>query len=104
MANSACSVSFCELTETNSPPAIDSAPATTPARPATSSCPRVADAPATPMTRPAVERIPSLAPRTAARNQLSLDDRLPPEADSFAGWPSARVGEGFVMTDIFVGR
>src|SRR4051812_14978007 len=67
---SASSVSRWELTETYSPAAIDSAPATRPAMPAVTIA--VTDAPdaATPRTRLAVERMPSFAPRTAARSQL----------------------------------
>ena len=67
---SACSASRCELTETYSPAAIDSAPATSPAIPAVTIA--AADAPdaATPSTRLAVDRMPSLAPSTAARSQL----------------------------------
>jgi hypothetical protein len=66
---SAESVSACELTDTNSPAAIDIAPATKPAMPATSTALRDAPAAATPMIRLAVETIPSFAPSTAARNQ-----------------------------------
>src|SRR6188472_4679253 len=67
---SARSESRCELTDTSSPAAIDSAPATSPATPAvTIAAPDAPDA-ATPRTRLAVETIPSLAPRTAARSQL----------------------------------
>src|SRR6476620_8779836 len=66
---SARSASRCELPETYSPAAIESAPATNPAIPAvTIAVPDAPDA-ATPSTRLAVERIPSLAPSTAARSQ-----------------------------------
>ena len=58
-----------ELTDTYSPAAIDMAPATSPATPATTTALWVASAAATPITRLAVERMPSLAPRTVARNQ-----------------------------------
>ena len=68
-ARSACSASRCELTETNSPTAIDIAPATSAATPAVSTVARDASAAATPTIRLAVETIPSLAPSTAARNQ-----------------------------------
>lgn len=68
-ATSAVSVSACELTETYSPAAIDSAPATMPAIAATSTGPRPACAAATPMTRLLVEIRPSLAPSTDARSQ-----------------------------------
>ena len=67
-ARSACSVSACELTETYSPAAIDSAPAKRPATPAISTSWRAAFAAATPTTRLAVETMPSLAPSTAARS------------------------------------
>ena len=66
---SACSVSDWELTETYSPAAIDMAPATKPAIPASNTSLRPAFEAATPTTRLAVETIPSLAPSTAARNQ-----------------------------------
>src|SRR5678815_5971750 len=68
-ARSARSVSDCELTDTYSPAAIDSAPATSPATPASRTSLRAAFAAATPTTRLAVETMPSLAPRTAARSQ-----------------------------------
>ena len=67
-ARSARSVSDCELTETYSPVAIDMAPATNPATPATRTAFFVTAAAATPTIKLAVERIPSLAPRTAARS------------------------------------
>jgi hypothetical protein len=66
---SALSVSDWELTETYSPAAIDIAPATKPAIPATRTLPRLDSAAATPTIKLAVETIPSLAPRTAARSQ-----------------------------------
>src|SRR5579863_4242448 len=65
---SACSVSACECTDTYSPAAIDMAPATRPATPATNTLLRVPCAAATPSTRLAVERMPSFAPKTAARS------------------------------------
>src|SRR5262245_30137605 len=68
-SRSARSVSACELTETYSPAAIDNAPATRPATPASRMSLRLARAAATPTTRLAVETMPSLAPSTAARSQ-----------------------------------
>src|SRR5690349_99376 len=68
-SSSARSVSACELTDTYSPAAIDNAPATMPATPATTMSRRAEDAAATPTIRLAVEMMPSLAPRTAARSQ-----------------------------------
>jgi hypothetical protein len=58
-------------TDTHSPSAIDTAPATNPASPAVKTGPRAEVAPATPMTMPATDTIPSLAPSTAARNQFN---------------------------------
>lgn len=57
-----------ELTDTYSPAAIDMAPATSPATPATTTLPREDSAAATPTNRLAMETIPSLAPMTAARS------------------------------------
>ena len=68
LSRSACSVSACELTDTYSPAAIESAPAARPATPATSTALRVASAAATPISRLAVDTMPSLAPNTAARS------------------------------------
>ena len=59
------------LTETYSPAAMLSAPATRPATPAIRMVVRPLVAPAAPITMPAVETMPSLAPRTPARSQLS---------------------------------
>ena len=59
-----------EETDTYSPRAIDTAPATSAATPATSTAVRSGVAAATPTTRPAVEMIPSLAPSTPARSQF----------------------------------
>ena len=67
---SACSASRCELTDTYSPAAIDSAPATSPAIPAVTIAEPDAPEAATPSTRLAVDTMPSLAPSTAARSQL----------------------------------
>src|SRR3954469_2377880 len=67
---SACSASRCELTETYSPAAMDSAPATRPAMPAVRIAAAEAPEAATPRTRLAGETKPSLAPSTAARSQF----------------------------------
>jgi hypothetical protein len=72
LASSAFSVSRWVLTETYSPSAIDSAPATNPAIPAAKIGPRSVVAAATPMAIPATETMPSLAPSTPARNQFSF--------------------------------
>src|SRR6185312_2392387 len=74
-------------TETYSPAAIDIAPATRPASPATSVEARVLSAAATPTTSAAVETIPSLAPRTAARNQPMRCVK----------WRSAWTGRGIIL-------
>src|SRR5690606_9841380 len=74
-ARSACSVSDCELTETYSPAAMDMAPATSPASPATMMVPVSVPAAATPTIRLAVETIPSLAPSTAGRSQPIRETR-----------------------------
>src|SRR6188472_2657185 len=65
------SVSRWVLTETYSPAAMLSAPATRPATPATKIASAWEVAPATPITMPATDTMPSLAPSTAARNALS---------------------------------
>ncbi len=71
------------LTDTYSPSAIETAPATSPATPAVAISFVLVVAAATPTTRPAVEMMPSLAPSTPARNQLS-------RADMPALWGSRR--------------
>ena len=68
-ASSASSLSACECTDTYSPAAIDIAPATRPAMPATKVLLCVPCAAATPRTRLAVDRMPSFAPSTEARSQ-----------------------------------
>lgn len=77
-ASAARSESRWALTETYSPEAIESEPASSPASPAVSRVSADEVAPATPTTRPAVDTIPSLAPSTPARSQFSLLLRLPP--------------------------
>src|SRR5450759_3380303 len=87
-ASCAVSLSRWLLTDTYSPSAIDTAPATRPASPAVKMGPRAVVAPATPITRPATETIPSLAPSTPARNQFSRPAR--PAACGSLGWGAAR--------------
>ena len=65
------------LTDTYSPSAIDTAPATSPATPAVAMARGSVVAAATPITRPAVETMPSLAPSTPARSQFSFADSDP---------------------------
>ena len=69
------SASCCELTETNSPTAIDIAPAVSPATPATSTARADASAAATPIISDDVETIASFEPSTAARSQLLRIER-----------------------------
>src|SRR6185369_165689 len=69
IARSAASESACDCTETYSPAAIDMAPATRPAIPASSTSTRDTPPAATPITRLATDTIPSFAPSTAARSQ-----------------------------------
>ena len=70
-----------ERTETYSPAAMESAPASRPATPVISTIPDPAPAPATPMTSAALETSPSLTPNTVAR-------RLPPEMPRWR-WPTS---------------
>jgi hypothetical protein len=65
------SVSRWLLTDTYSPNAIDTAPATNPAIPAVRIGPGSGVTAATPTTRPAVDTMPSFAPNTPARSQFS---------------------------------
>lgn len=71
----AFSVSFWVLTETYSPPAMENAPAISPAMPAVKTIVFWVVALDTPITSPAMDTMPSLAPNTPARNQLSLVGR-----------------------------
>ena len=65
-------------TESHSPSAIDSEPASNPASPVIRiDCP-LSSAPATPITRLALETNPSLAPRTAARSAFPPPPRCRP--------------------------
>src|SRR5579884_1541864 len=73
LSRSASSVSDWELTETYSPVAIDIAPATSAATPATSTSLLPVEAAATPTRRLAVEIIPSFAPSTAALSHPMRD-------------------------------
>src|SRR5579864_3279997 len=74
-ASSAASASACDLTDTYSPAAMDMAPATRPATPATMTLPCVVLVAATPSSKLEVDRIPSFAPNTAARNQPACPRR-----------------------------
>ncbi len=72
-------------TDTYSPAAIDSEPASSPASPAVSRAGAVARRAGHADDQPAVDTMPSLAPRTAARSQLSRVPRAPPWASSCVG-------------------
>ena len=74
-AMSAVSASCCELTDTNSPTAIDIAPAVSPATPATRTPRGETSAAATPIISDEVDTIASLEPSTAARSQPPRPDR-----------------------------
>src|SRR6185312_17342298 len=89
---SACSVSAWECTDTYSPAAIDMAPATSPATPATNILPWVACEAATPSSKLAVETLPSFAPKTAARSHpiRSVRWRSLSRADLIIGPPALR--------------
>ena len=63
-------MSVCEWTDTNSPAAIDIAPAASPAMPASRIVGRSPVAVAIPTISELTETIPSLAPITAARSQF----------------------------------
>src|SRR3972149_3760462 len=97
-ANSAASSSIwrskssrCAFMETYSPAAIDEAPASRPARPASRTKSALALAPAKPMTRLRLETRPSLTPKTAAR-------RGPPPAEGDAARELAqRAGVGALL-------
>jgi len=65
---SASWLSRCELTETYSPAAIDIAPATKPATPASNMDALGAEDAAIPIIRLDIDTIASSAPKTAARN------------------------------------
>ena len=77
LASNARSVSRWLLTDTYSPSAIDTAPATNPAIPAVRIGPGSGVTAATPTTRPAVDTMPSFAPSTPARSQFSRCPRPP---------------------------
>src|SRR3546814_17123834 len=75
MFRSALVTSLWEDTDTYSPTAIDSAPATRPATPAVRTAPSDAPPPIIPTIRQAVDTMPSLAPSTAALSQPTRVDR-----------------------------
>ena len=75
-------------TDTYSPSAIETAPATSPASPAVKIGPRAAVAPATPTTIPATDTMPSLAP--APRPGASSAARPFPRRRGSWGWPGVR--------------
>src|SRR5689334_17440802 len=89
-------------TDTYSPRAIDTAPATRPAMPAVNSGPRSVVTPATPTTSPATDTMPSLAPSTPARNQFSRDPKPAPCCSP--GWWRASSGRSAFTPSLEHGR
>ena len=67
--------SFCALIEMYSPAAIDTAPARSPAKPATRTNDAWVEAPAKPRMSATFETRPSLTPNTAARDQPPCTSR-----------------------------
>src|SRR5438552_972580 len=72
--------SRCDRTETHSPDAIENAPATSPATPASTTMDLLDVPPATPMTSAKFETSPPLTPKTVARSSPPIPARCPPPA------------------------
>ena len=72
--------SRCDRTETHSPDAIENAPATSPATPASTTMDLLDVPPATPMTSEKFETSPSLTPKTVARSAPPIPARCRPSA------------------------
>mgnify|MGYP001507488750 CR=1 FL=1 len=83
-------MSRCVLTETYSPAAMDSAPASSAAPPAVAMTGIDVLVAATPTTTPAVETMPSFAPSTPARSRLSRE----PVLSGWWGSPGCRPVRG----------
>ena len=81
LSTSAWISSFCEETETNSPAAIEKAPAARPARPVSTIACCEPPPPPTPEISDTFVTRPSIAPNTAGRSQ-------PPETSLCSGWVS----------------
>src|SRR6202522_467431 len=78
LSTSDCTSSFCEETETNSPAAIENAPAARPARPVRTIACCAPPPPPTPAISDTLVTSPSIAPNTAGRSQ-------PPETSRCSG-------------------
>ena len=90
LSTSAWTSSFCEETDTNSPAAIENAPAASPASPVSRIACWEPPPPPTPAISETLVTSPSIAPKTAGRSH-------PPDTSLCSGvWDSARSFSGVV--------
>ena len=89
--------SFCELTETHSPAAIEMPPATAPAKPASRTTELAAPDPANPKISDTLDTRPSLAPNTAARANPPDTGRWPVCGSAEEAFISSRVASVFTV-------